>query len=119
MVSGEVEFVVNGNFQNKEEPVVNDNDVVEKSKSEVSYKPDWEINLQDRGLEQGGGGQFSRIPEVGNNRSWLGICLWYAVVSKESLAWSKPEAAHTVAYWGNWNVAQILLFSMSFIWIIK
>lgn len=49
MVSGEVKFVVSGNFQNKEEPMVNDNDVVEKS--EVTYKPDWEINLQDRDLE--------------------------------------------------------------------
>ena len=72
-VSGEVEVVVNGNFQNKEEPVVNDSDAVEKSKSEESYKPDGEINLQDRGLEQGGGGRFSRRREVDNNGSWLGI----------------------------------------------
>ncbi|GJY85510.1 microtubule-associated protein tortifolia1-like protein [Tanacetum coccineum] len=72
-VSGEVEVVVNGNLQNEEEPVVIDNDAVEKSKSDESCKPDAEINLQDRGLEQGGGGRFSRRREVDNNGSWLGI----------------------------------------------
>ena len=39
-VSIELEVVVNGNLQNEEEPVVNDNDAVEKSKSEGSYKQD-------------------------------------------------------------------------------
>nr|GFD13442.1 microtubule-associated protein TORTIFOLIA1-like [Tanacetum cinerariifolium] len=73
-VSGEVKIVVNGNLQNEEEPVFNDNDAVEKSKSEESCKPaDAEINLQDRGLEQGGGDRFSKRREVDNHESWLGI----------------------------------------------
>ncbi|GJY16657.1 hypothetical protein Tco_0387079 [Tanacetum coccineum] len=38
-----------------------------------SCKPDVEINLQDHGLKQGGGGRFSRRREVDDNGSWLGI----------------------------------------------
>ncbi|PWA58454.1 6-&1-fructan exohydrolase [Artemisia annua] len=87
-----VEFVVNGNFQNKEEPVVNDSDVVEKSKSEwpieeiemlhkneVSYgdyklKAGSILEIESINALQGGCEDFVKLTNLEEVKNWTTVC---------------------------------------------